>query len=83
MRLTTETTCACRVVGADDGYGIVAGLVLRWGTGMTELYAYSQANSTLFGPLIAKDTTTATSESSTLTCNDLPGICAPKLSDRR
>eukprot|EP01046_Picozoa_sp_COSAG06_P017756 COSAG06_NODE_1215_length_10233_cov_68.717979_9_plen_1235_part_00 len=47
-----------RVVSMDEGpYGITAGVVLRWGRGMTELYAYSQANSTMFGPLIRKDAT--------------------------
>lgn len=45
-----------RVVGSDAGFGIVAGVVLRWGAGMTELYCYSQANSTMFGPFVANDT---------------------------
>jgi hypothetical protein len=45
-----------RVVSDSEGaFGIVSGLVLRWGEGMTELYAYSQANSTMFGPTIEKD----------------------------
>jgi hypothetical protein len=47
-----------RVVGEAEGpFGITVGVVLRWGRGMTELYAYSQANSTIFGPLVSQDAT--------------------------
>ena len=44
-----------RVVGYEDGpFGIVSGMALNWGT-LTELYAFSQANSTMFEPQILRD----------------------------
>eukprot|EP00746_Dinoflagellata_sp_MGD_P064075 gnl/MRDRNA2_/MRDRNA2_268020_c0_seq1.p1 gnl/MRDRNA2_/MRDRNA2_268020_c0~~gnl/MRDRNA2_/MRDRNA2_268020_c0_seq1.p1 ORF type:complete len:318 (+),score=35.16 gnl/MRDRNA2_/MRDRNA2_268020_c0_seq1:88-954(+) len=47
-----------RVVGTEDGaFGIVSGMALRWGQGMTELYAFSQANSTMWKAKIAQDST--------------------------
>ena len=48
-----------RIVSQSEpsAFGIVCGLVLRWGAGMTELYAYSQANSTMFGHLVSTDAT--------------------------
>merc|ERR1712070_772323 len=45
-----------RVVGTNDGaFGIVSGMALRWGQGMTELFAFSQANSTMWKAMVAKD----------------------------
>eukprot|EP01050_Picozoa_sp_SAG11_P001599 SAG11_NODE_71_length_18338_cov_14.752974_3_plen_2964_part_00 len=46
-----------RVVGTDGNgaFGIVSGIALRWGRNMTELYAFSQANSTMFRSKITKD----------------------------
>ena len=48
-----------RVVGTDGNgaFGIVSGIALRWGRNMTELYAFSQANSTIFQSKIMKDRT--------------------------
>jgi hypothetical protein len=47
-----------RVYAAENGpFGIVSGMALSWGAGMTELYAFSQANSTMWAGLISKDTT--------------------------
>jgi hypothetical protein len=44
-----------RAVGFESGpFGIVSGMALNWGTS-TELYAFSQANSTMFGPQIWRD----------------------------
>ena len=44
-----------RVVQAEGGaFGIVSAMALSWGTS-TELFAFSQANSTMFGGMIAKD----------------------------
>lgn len=47
-----------RVVSDTRGpFGIVSGFVLRWGANLTELYAFSQANSTLWGEFVAVDKT--------------------------
>jgi hypothetical protein len=45
-----------RVVGDESGaFGVVSAVVLRWGVGMTELFAFSQANSTMWAATVAKD----------------------------
>lgn len=47
-----------RVVSETRGpFGIVSGLILRWGANLTELYAFSQANSSLWGEFVAVDKT--------------------------